>query len=56
MDQMKRIALALLASAVGTTALLSGSAAASGPAPPAKDIRPRRGRPPLHGRLGVNVS
>jgi len=35
---MKRIAIALLAGAVGATALLSGTAAASGPAPPPKDI------------------
>jgi hypothetical protein len=34
---MKRIALAVLASALAATALLSGTAAASGPAPPPKD-------------------
>jgi hypothetical protein len=34
---MKRSALALLASAVAATALLSGTAAASGPASPGKD-------------------
>src|SRR5215471_20286343 len=38
MGDMKRIAIALLAGAVGATALLSGTAAASGPAPPPKDI------------------
>jgi hypothetical protein len=38
MAEMKRIALALLAGAVGALALLSGTAAASGPAPPPKDI------------------
>jgi len=35
---MKQTALALLTSAVGTIALLSGTAGASGPAPPPKDI------------------
>lgn len=35
---MKRIALALLAGAVGTGALASATAVASGPAPPPKDI------------------
>jgi hypothetical protein len=34
---MKRIALALLVSGVAATALASGTAAASGPAPPGKD-------------------
>src|SRR2546426_9998239 len=38
MESMKRIALALLASAVAATALLSSTAAASGPAPPGKEI------------------
>ena len=35
--QMKRITLALLASVAAATALLPGTAAASGPAPPGKD-------------------
>lgn len=33
---MKRIALSLLASGLAATALLSGTAAASGPAPPGR--------------------